>query len=183
MWQWGSVWFEDSLLDEFLQVIEPHQVLPAIFVYHVLMQEIRSAGLDASDWQILMEGFLQVLIQIPSENTQRKIDLIRTESQLLKVIDFELFGSAPITSVAILEQWMVIIPLGIRQGKQRPHYPGYWFPTFTPVSVSNFGWKMSIQNITTSVLCGSRTHSRTYKNPYSVRILKATVIMIHPTAP
>lgn len=72
-----------------------------------------------------MEGFLQVLIQIPSENTQRKIDLIRTESQLLKVIDFELFGSAPITSVTILEQWMVIIPLGIRQGKQRPHYPEY----------------------------------------------------------
>ena len=71
---------EDLLLDEFLQVIEPIQVLLAVFVYHVLMQEIGGTGFDASDRQILMEGFLQVLIQIPSENNQRKIVFRWTES-------------------------------------------------------------------------------------------------------
>lgn len=47
-----------------LEIAEPEQVLTAVLVDHVLMQEVGVERRDPSQLQVLVERLLQILIQV-----------------------------------------------------------------------------------------------------------------------
>lgn len=51
-------------LNKLLKFLQPVLVFPAVFVDHELVQEIGCAGLDSPNLQVLVEGLLEILIQI-----------------------------------------------------------------------------------------------------------------------
>lgn len=51
-------------MNEGLEVAEPEQVLAAVLVDHVLVQEVGVEWRDPSQLQVLVESLLQILVQV-----------------------------------------------------------------------------------------------------------------------
>ena len=66
---------KSSGFKELLKFLHPNQIFFTVLTDHVLVQEIKCAGLDSSYSQIPLESLLQVLIQITGrENRKTVID-------------------------------------------------------------------------------------------------------------
>ena len=66
---------KSSGFKELLKFLHPNQIFFTVLIDHVLVKEIKCAGLDSSYSQIPLESLLQVLIQITGrENRKTLID-------------------------------------------------------------------------------------------------------------